>query len=101
MAKGFKPVEVGGKELSCANKEWPPVKVLVYGEDLEEIRPMVTPSEYHKLKTWEKVCGLTAMDPEKCPGCPYVLIDGIQKTQFGTGRRVALGRNYPRKAKKG
>ena len=101
MAKTFKPVECDGVTLSCGNKSWPPTKILVYGTDLEEIRPLVSLQEYHRLKTWEQVCGITSMDPEKCLKCPHVLKDGVGGSVFGTGKRVQLGRNTPRKSKRG
>lgn len=101
MPKSFEPVEVEGVKLSCSNPGWPPTKILVYGTNLEEIRPLVSPQEYHKLKTWQNVCGLTVMSPDKCPSCPHVLRDGVGGVTPGTGTRIQLGNNTPLRSRKG
>lgn len=100
MPRGFKPIQEEDTTYSCKNKNWPPVHVKVYGTDLEEIRQEVTNQEYHKLKTWERVCGLLEMELEKCKSCPYVLVNGVSSVEPGIGKRVPLGRHTPRNKKK-
>lgn len=98
----FKSIEVEGSTLKCGNaKVWPPAHITVYGTDIEAYRGEITLQEYHKLRTWQTVCGLTSMDQEKCLKCPHVVLDGSPARPPGTGKRVALGRNTPLKYKKG
>ena len=96
MRSRMKPItSPEGKSLGCANGQvWPPVQVLVHGRDLEAIRPSVGEVAYHKLKTWEKVCGLTSMELEKCGGCPHLVKDGVPVTKVGTGVRLPSGRPH-------
>jgi len=96
MRNRMKPIQDSdGRELSCSNsKVWPPVQVMVYGDDLESIRASVGESVYHRLKTWERVCGLKSMDLNKCPGCVNLVRDGTKVSKVGTGHRMPPGRPH-------
>jgi len=98
----LKSIEVGGQTLKCGNSRvWPPTRVIVFGTDIESYRGDITPQEYHRLRTWQKICGLTTMEKERCVECSHVLVDGVSTRAPGIGKRVALGRNTPLKYKKG
>lgn len=38
----------------------------------------VTESEYHRLKTWERVCGLVIMEHDKCSKCEHFRVAEIK-----------------------
>lgn len=75
----MKPLTLeNGHTLRCAHaKVWPPPHLhlipKVFGLDTEHLRFRVSNEVYLRAKTWEGVCGLTAMKPEKCLSCPHVL----------------------------
>ncbi len=67
-----------GNTLRCAHaKVWPPPHLhlipKVLGLDTEYLRNRIPNEIYLRVKTWEGVCGLTAMNADKCPSCPHVL----------------------------
>ena len=77
-SKKYRMGEAGyeGKTLTCSRGTmWPPIEVEVYG-GVEEARAEVTSARYHAITIWQQGCGLTKVDPGKCPTCPYVLVDG-------------------------
>jgi hypothetical protein len=90
----MKPIlDQDGVELSCSNKcVWPPTHVTVYGRDLESLRNSVGENLYHRLKTWEKTCGLTSMEVSKCSGCHLLVRDGVPVTGPRTGSNVPQGK---------
>jgi hypothetical protein len=60
------------RTIRCRNASiWPPRWTRL--GTLAELRSRFTPLEYERARTWELVCGLQAMDPEKCSKCPYAL----------------------------
>ena len=60
------------RTISCTHaRTWPP-KWARLGTALE-LRAHFTQEEFERARTWETVCGLKAMDPEKCLRCPYAL----------------------------
>ena len=67
-----------GDTLRCFHaKVWPPPHLhlipKVLGLDTEYLRNRVPNDVYLRVKTWEGVCGLTAMNADKCSSCPHVL----------------------------
>lgn len=67
-----------GSTLRCAHARiWPPPHLhlipKVFGLDTEYLRFRVSDDIYLRVKTWEGVCGLTAMNTAKCSTCPHVL----------------------------
>lgn len=67
-----------GETISCRHASiWPPVRAVALQESIEAQRMAgdITNQEYERLRTWERVCGLAAMDPEKCTTCPYAIDD--------------------------
>lgn len=65
-------MNVGGEEVevSCAQRRaWPPSWARL-GATPEDMRSRFTPEQYERAKTWERVCGLLAMDASKCASCP-------------------------------
>ena len=68
-------VEIKGvlTPLMCTHwRVWPPL-VLSDGQSTPEglrDKGQVDTSEYQRLKVWQRVCGLTVMDPVKCMTCP-------------------------------
>jgi hypothetical protein len=74
----MKPIEANGEVLRCAHRKvWPPPHLHLipkaFGLDVEYLRDRVANEIYLRVKTWEGVCGLTAMDETKCGRCPHVL----------------------------
>lgn len=75
----MKPLTLeNGDTLRCFHaKVWPPPHLhlipKVLGLDTEYLRFRVPNEVYLRVKTWEGVCGLTAMNAEKCASCPHVL----------------------------
>ena len=79
------PIEVGNKELECRNAAfWPPLEIEHLADSSEELRFRVPDVVYQRIKTWEQVCGLLQMNPDKCLTCPYVVIDGVAAQEPGT-----------------
>lgn len=75
--KPMAPMTYEGSEMRCAHAQfWPPIEVEVYKKSAEELRYDVEDLTYQRIKTWEHVCGLLAMSPDKCPECPHVRRDG-------------------------
>lgn len=75
--KHMAPLTYGGSELRCANAQfWPPIEVDVYQKSAEELRHDVPDLTYQRIKTWEQVCGIMTMSPDKCPTCPHAIVDG-------------------------
>jgi hypothetical protein len=69
-------VECKGKTLTCSRGTmWPPMEVEIYG-GVEEARVEVSSARYHAITIWQQGCGLSQVSTEKCPTCPYVLVDG-------------------------
>ena len=78
MARKYRmgEAEHEGKTLTCSRGSmWPPIEVGYYG-GVQEARAEVTNARYHAITIWQQACGLSQMDPGKCPTCPYVLVDG-------------------------
>lgn len=75
----MKPITLeDGSTLRCFHaKVWPPPHLhlipKVLGLDTEYLRNRIPNEIYLRVKTWEGVCGLTAMKPEKCLSCPHAL----------------------------
>lgn len=75
----MKPITLeDGGTLRCSHaKVWPPPHLhlipKVFGLDTEYLRNRIPNEIYLRVKTWEGVCGLTVMKPEKCLSCPHVL----------------------------
>lgn len=76
-------LEVDGKKLTCSRWQvWPPKEAFLFdGRPSQEARGEMSIDQYNRLRGWEITCGLMKMDEEKCPSCPYVLIDGKPPTQ--------------------
>jgi len=78
----MKPLELeGGVTLKCKHAEvWPPPHLHLIpkplGLDVEYLRYRVPDEVYLRAKTWEGVCGLTAMNAERCVTCPHSLREG-------------------------
>jgi hypothetical protein len=65
---------------------WPPVEIEAYGEtSAQALRYVVSDLIFQRIRTWEQVCGLMEMNPNKCLTCPYVLRDGKRLKPVGTG----------------
>lgn len=75
----MKPLQQEGEEvLRCAHEKiWPPPQLHLipkpYGTDVEYLRFRIPDEIYLKVKTWQGVCGLTQMEPQKCSSCPHLL----------------------------
>lgn len=71
----FKPLDHEGSRYTCRNaKVWPPSHALL--EDSFQLlrdNKEITELEYERLRTWERVCGLTEMKASKCMTCPHLL----------------------------
>lgn len=54
--------------------KWPPGWARS-GQSAEALRAQgfLKDEQFERARTWERVCGLMAMSPEKCPTCPYAL----------------------------
>ena len=64
-------------DLTCAmGQVWPPIQIKVFGS-VEGARPHVDPATYDRLRVWDRACGLTAMEPERCLTCRHVIKDGV------------------------
>lgn len=70
------PVMLNGKPVTIGCAHWRnfPPQLAKLGRTAEQLRAqkMVTESQYHQYKTWESVCGIEAMEREKCLECPHV-----------------------------
>ena len=74
-----------GSVLACQNgKLWPPKEAWV-GTEPDTIRASLGDTELARFRTWERVCGLLRMSPDKCQQCPLVIIDGVPATEAGSG----------------
>jgi len=83
----MQPLGVRGIEYQCSNAHvWPPLEIEVYGGTAQDLRYVVDDLVYQRVKTWEQVCGLMLMSENKCPTCPFVLIDGKPLREPGTGK---------------
>jgi hypothetical protein len=81
-------VDSKGDALSCKFKEvWPPPQIGIFGNTAEECREEVEEPVYLRLKTWESVCGLTAMEEKKCLSCPNLELNG-KGAPVGTGIKL-------------
>lgn len=71
-------LEIEGKKLTCSRWQvWPPKEAFLFeGRSSAEARAEMTIDQYNRLNGWENTCGLMTMAGEKCPSCPYVLVDG-------------------------
>ena len=77
-------LEADEGKLTCSRGSmWPPMTAVVYGPTSLEARPHITNAEYHAIRIWERACGLMKMSPDKCPDCPYVMVDGKMKIKPG------------------
>lgn len=81
MRRKMKRTDVteGGEtfEIYCQYEEqWPPAHALI-GESFEDQRAqgLLDESTYERVKVWQRVCGLTAMDAEKCSGCEHAMVE--------------------------
>lgn len=68
--------EVAGNQetLGCLHwRSFPPAQVFA-DEPIDALRAQkrVSDTDYQRFKTWEKVCGLTQMDKDKCLKCPFI-----------------------------
>jgi hypothetical protein len=73
----LKPIQVLVGEVlhtfQCKHaRMWPPLWSRK-GATAAEVRSTMEPEQYEKARTWEKVCGLQAMQEDKCLSCPYVI----------------------------
>jgi hypothetical protein len=89
-----------GSTLRCAHaKVWPPPHLhlipKVFGLDTEYLRFRVANEVYLRVKTWEGVCGLTAMKFEKCSSCLHVLRDGEEPRLPQSGLAPPTTRAHP------
>ncbi len=78
--------------LRCKHeKVWPPPHLHlipeVLGLDVEYLRYRVPDETYLRVKTWQGVCGLTAMNAERCGACPHALREGEKPKASQTGVR--------------
>ena len=92
-------LEVKGETLTCLyGAKWPPAEIEAYGS-IAVASQYLTDPEILRLETYEKVCGLKEMSPDKCLKCPYVVRDGVANMYRGRSkvRQNAAGRgNQPR-----
>lgn len=72
--RGLKVEDERGKTDSYVCAHWKTFPPIGAGENAESLRSekTITQAQYNQLKVWENVCGLTAMEPGKCLGCPHV-----------------------------
>ena len=78
------PIEIDGVEYGCGNADvWPPLEIEHLADTAEELRYTVPDLVYQRLKTWERACGILRMSEDKCPTCPFVMIDGEPATKAG------------------
>lgn len=73
------PVEVHGQEITLCckhDREWPPIQALLE-DSPEDLRAMkeIDESQYQRVKVWQRVCGLRAMNTDKCPTCPNAMVE--------------------------
>ena len=71
----MKPLQVADKTYGCLHwREFPPPFAVGMDATAEELRAAkrITDAAYGKIKVWQRVCGLTAMDEGKCLTCPLV-----------------------------
>lgn len=98
-------LDTGEGKLTCSRGTmWPPMTAVVYGPTSLEARPHITDQQYQVIRGWEEACGLMEMDESKCPGCPYVKVDGQMKFPPGnkgpapqTTRATKVVRNRKKK----
>lgn len=81
-----------GDTLRCKHeKVWPPPHLHLIPEalglDVEYLRFRVPDETYLRVKTWQGVCGLTAMNAERCGACPHALREGEKPLAPQTGVR--------------
>ena len=76
MLKTIEVEELGRKvTLTCRHGDvWPP-GWSKSGQTAEALRAqgILDSAQYERAKTWERVCGLQAMNESKCPTCPNAL----------------------------
>lgn len=89
----MKPLTENGEvTLRCKHeKVWPPPHLHLIpkplGLDVEYLRFRVPDETYLRVKTWQGVCGLTAMNAERCGACPHALREGEKPLAPQTGVR--------------
>jgi len=78
-----------GVEIFCTHRnDWPPAHArLPDTADSLRASGAITETKYQQLQTWQRVCGLMAMDPEKCVTCKLAL----HKTPTGQFAKLAPG----------
>jgi len=84
MRLKMKPIAVvvHGQEVTimCRHAgQWPPAHARL-DESFEKLRATgdIDDREYQRLKVWEGVCGLMAMEADKCGGCPHAMAPLMQ-----------------------
>lgn len=102
-------IEVEGDTWECAHKDkWPPIEVIAYQVDLidplppdvpiaEAFRGVLPDVVYQRIRTWEQVCGLRAMCPQKCPSCRFSVKNGVPTSVVGTGLTHTIHTPHPTK----
>jgi hypothetical protein len=64
-------------ELHCKHRDqWPPAHARLDATPIALRQSgVIDEAKYQQLQTWEKVCGLKAMDADKCATCPLALVE--------------------------
>lgn len=74
--------------MTCAmGHVWPPAHAKAYGPDPENIRDIVEPPQYARMRAWFTNCGLLQMEcspGEKCLSCKNLLVDGELKIKVAS-----------------
>lgn len=68
----------GPVTLLCKHRaEWPPAHSRLTSTPLMLRQAgIIDEAKYQQLQTWQKVCGLQAMEETKCSACPLALCAG-------------------------
>lgn len=73
-------------EMTCSmGLVWPPAHAKAYGPDPENIRDIVAPPLYERMRLWFTHCGLLEMEcnpGEKCLSCKHLLVNGEPKIKI-------------------
>lgn len=66
-------LDEGPLVIQCKHaRQWPPGWARSgQSADALRLQGRLEGARYERAKTWERVCGLMAMDEEKCPTCPH------------------------------